>query len=85
MKHFQSNLLIVLALALCGLCAFQWYEQTVQRDEITTCLLYTSKARVDVVNLTDNIYELRDGSGVGVNAAQYGERLGIFGSLSYVF
>ena len=36
MKHFQSNLLIVLALALCGLCAFQWYEQTVQRDEITT-------------------------------------------------
>jgi hypothetical protein len=43
------------------------------------------KARVDVVNLTDNIYELRDGSGVGVNAAQYGERLGIFGSLSFLF
>ena len=43
------------------------------------------KARVDVVNLTDNIYELRDGSGVGVNAAQFGERLGIFGSLSYAF
>ncbi len=43
------------------------------------------KARVDVVNLTDNIYELRDGSGVGVNAAQYGARLGFFGSVSYVF
>jgi outer membrane receptor protein involved in Fe transport len=43
------------------------------------------KARVDVVNLTDNSYELRDGSGVGVNAASYGERLGFFGSLSYVF
>jgi outer membrane receptor protein involved in Fe transport len=43
------------------------------------------KARVDVVNLTDNIYELRDGSGVGVNAAQFGERLGFFGSISYVF
>jgi outer membrane receptor protein involved in Fe transport len=43
------------------------------------------KARLDVVNLTDNIYELRDGSGVGVNAAQFGERLGFFGSLSYVF
>jgi len=43
------------------------------------------KARLDVVNLPDNIYELRDGSGVGVNAAQYGERLGFFGSLSYVF
>jgi len=36
MKNFQSNLLIVLALALCGLCAFQWYEQTIQRNEITT-------------------------------------------------
>jgi len=43
------------------------------------------KARLDVVNLTDNIYELRDGSGVGVNAAQFGERLGFFGSLSYIF
>jgi len=36
MKNFQANLLIVLALALCGLCAFQWYEQTLQRNEITT-------------------------------------------------
>jgi chromosome segregation ATPase len=36
MKNFQLNLLIVLALALCGLCAFQWYEQTLQRNEITT-------------------------------------------------
>ena len=34
MKHFQQNLLVVLALALCGLCVFQWYEQTVQRNEI---------------------------------------------------
>ena len=40
------------------------------------------KARLDVVNVTDNIYQLRSGSGVGVNAAQYGERLGFFGSLS---
>ncbi len=36
MKNFQQNLLILLALSLCGLCAFQWYEQTVQRNEITT-------------------------------------------------
>lgn len=43
------------------------------------------KARLDVVNLTDHIYELRDGSGVGVNAAQYGMRRGFFGSLSYAF
>ena len=34
MKNFQINLLIALALGLCGLCAWQWYEQTVQRIEI---------------------------------------------------
>jgi outer membrane receptor protein involved in Fe transport len=43
------------------------------------------KARLDVVNVTDNIYELRSATGVGVNAAQYGMRRGIFGSLSYNF
>ena len=43
------------------------------------------KARLDVVNLTDNSYMLRSGSGVGVNAAQYGARLGFFGSLSCSF
>ena len=43
------------------------------------------KARLDVVNVTDNSYELRSGTGVGVNAAQYGEHLGFFGSVSYVF
>jgi outer membrane receptor protein involved in Fe transport len=43
------------------------------------------KARLDIVNLTDNSYVLRDGSGVGVNAASYGARLGFFGSLTYVF
>jgi chromosome segregation ATPase len=36
MKNFQQNLLIVLALALCGLCIYQWHDQTVQRDEIQT-------------------------------------------------
>ena len=34
MKNFQVNLFIVLALCLCGLCAWQWYEQTIQRDTI---------------------------------------------------
>ena len=45
----------------------------------------TLKARLDIVNVTDNVYELRNGSGVGVNAAQFGERRGIFGSLGYEF
>lgn len=34
MKNFQQNLLIVLALSLCGLCVWQWYGQTVQRATI---------------------------------------------------
>ena len=41
--------------------------------------------RVDALNLTDDIYEIRDGSGVGVNAAQYGMRLGVFGTASYAY
>ncbi|HEY3862028.1 MAG TPA: TonB-dependent receptor [Verrucomicrobiae bacterium] len=43
------------------------------------------KVRVDVVNVGDAVYPLRTGSGVGVNAPQYGERRGIFGSISYIF
>jgi outer membrane receptor protein involved in Fe transport len=43
------------------------------------------KIRLDIVNITDNSYELRNGSGVGVNAAQYGARRGFFGSASYTF
>ena len=34
MKSFQQNLLIIVALSLCGLCVYQWYGQTVQRNEI---------------------------------------------------
>jgi outer membrane receptor protein involved in Fe transport len=43
------------------------------------------RARLDLVNITDNSYELRNGSGVGVNAAQWGMRFGVFGTLSYLF
>jgi outer membrane receptor protein involved in Fe transport len=43
------------------------------------------KIRLDVINITDNSYELRNGSGVGVNAAQYGMRRGFFGSAAYSF
>jgi outer membrane receptor protein involved in Fe transport len=43
------------------------------------------KVRLDIVNITDNSYELRDGTGVGVNAAQFGARRGFFGSVSYSF
>jgi outer membrane receptor protein involved in Fe transport len=38
--------------------------------------------RFDVVNLFDTIYEIRDGTGIGVFAPQYGPRRGFFLGLS---
>lgn len=34
MKNFQQNLLVILAVCLCGLCAYQWYAQTLQRTNV---------------------------------------------------
>ncbi len=42
-------------------------------------------ARFDIVNLTDRVYELRDGSGIGVGAPQFGQRRGIYGGISVDF
>jgi chromosome segregation ATPase len=55
MKTFQQNLLIVLALALCGLCSWQWYEQTIQRDEIGTLNEIVYQKNADVQNDTNSI------------------------------
>ena len=44
-----------------------------------------AKARFDIVNLTDRVYELRDGSGIGVGAPQFGQRRGIYGGISIDF
>ena len=38
--------------------------------------------RFDVVNLFDKIYEIRDGSGIGVFAPQFGPRRGFFVGIS---
>jgi len=45
----------------------------------------TFKARFDIVNLFDKIYEIRDGSGIGVFAPQFGARRGFYGGVSYEF
>jgi outer membrane receptor protein involved in Fe transport len=47
--------------------------------------LGTFRVRFDVVNLFDKIYELRDGSGIGVGAPQYGQRRGFYGTIAYDF
>jgi len=41
--------------------------------------------RFDVVNLLDKTYELRDGSGIGVGAPQFGQRRGFYGTVAYEF
>jgi chromosome segregation ATPase len=48
MKNFQPNLLIALALGLCGLCVYQWHGQTVQRGEIRQLeqLVYAQAAAI---------------------------------------
>jgi outer membrane receptor protein involved in Fe transport len=39
-------------------------------------------ARFDVINVLDEVYEIRDGTGVGVGAPQFGARRGFFAGLS---
>jgi hypothetical protein len=37
---------------------------------------------MDLINAFDKVYEIRDGTGVGVGAPQFGPRRGIFVGLS---
>ena len=41
--------------------------------------------KLDVVNVFDEIYELRDGSGIGVSAPQFGQRRGLYGGVTVAF
>jgi outer membrane receptor protein involved in Fe transport len=43
------------------------------------------KIRFDILNLFDEVYELRDGSGIGVHAARFGQRRGFYGTVAYDF
>jgi outer membrane receptor protein involved in Fe transport len=43
------------------------------------------EARVDIVNLFDEKYEIRDGTGVGVGAPQFGPRRGFFAGVTKSF
>lgn len=74
MKNFQQNLFVFLAVCLCGLCAYQWYSQTVQRGEVQKMnqLVYDKSAAIrDYTNsiatlnkqiflMDSNLAELRD-------------------------
>ena len=58
MKNFQQNLLILLALALCGLCAWQWYAQTVQRKTIGDLNQMVFDRNASIENYTNSIASL---------------------------
>jgi outer membrane cobalamin receptor len=42
----------------------------------------TLTARFDIINALDKVYEIRDGTGVGVGAPQFGPRRGFFAGIS---
>ena len=43
------------------------------------------EVRLDVINLFDRVYQIRNGTGVGVFAPQFGPRRGLFVGLSKQF
>jgi len=43
------------------------------------------EVRLDVINLFDHVYEIRDGTGVGDGAPQYGPRRGVFAGVTQSF
>jgi chromosome segregation ATPase len=58
MKNFQIKLLIILALALCGLCAFQWYLQNQQHGSIDTLNRLVYQKDADIQYTTNAIATL---------------------------
>jgi chromosome segregation ATPase len=58
MKNFQQNLLVGLAVCLCGLCAYQWYYQTVQRTEAQKLIQLVYDKSVAIRDYTNSIATL---------------------------
>jgi uncharacterized coiled-coil DUF342 family protein len=55
MKNFQRNLFIVLAIGLCGACAWQWYLQSVQLNTIERLDQINYQKSADIQRLTNSI------------------------------
>ena len=56
MKNLQQNLLIIFALALCGLCAWQWYGQTLQRNQVDSLNEMLSQKLAAIQQYTNSIH-----------------------------
>jgi uncharacterized coiled-coil DUF342 family protein len=55
MKNFQRNLFIVLAIGLCGACAYQWYLQAVQLNTIEKLNQIIYQKSADIQGYTNSI------------------------------
>jgi cell division protein FtsL len=55
MKNLQQNLLIAVALSLCGLCIYQWYGQALQRNEIQKLDLMVYEQSAAIQSYTNSI------------------------------
>jgi chromosome segregation ATPase len=55
MKNIQQNLLVLLALGLCGLCAWQWYVQTLLHNEGQALQKTIFKQAGDIQEYTNSI------------------------------
>ena len=62
-----------------------WQVNVSANREIELPQLGKLGVRVALINLTDRVYELRDGSGIGVGAPQFGPRRGVYVGLTKGF
>jgi chromosome segregation ATPase len=58
MKNFQQNLLVFLALCLCGLCAYQWYFATIQRDRLDQLNQAVYEKATAIQGYTNNMHTM---------------------------
>jgi chromosome segregation ATPase len=55
MRELQQNLFLVLGLSLCGLCAWQWYDQTVQRSRVNDFALRLAETETELQASTNSL------------------------------
>ena len=55
MKNFLQHLLIILALGLCGLCTWQWYDQVQQRRMLTTFSQTIADQTAEIQRATNSV------------------------------
>jgi uncharacterized coiled-coil DUF342 family protein len=55
MKNFQRNLFVVLAIGLCGICAWQWHLQAKQLNTIDKLNQVVYKNSLDIQGYTNSI------------------------------